>query len=52
MADAFGEIFIDWQVKDVVSVSFAESGQLRPLTVLKWLKTDLLVNEIVERYYL
>ena len=52
MADTFGEIFIDWQVKDTVSVSFADSTQLKPLTVLRWLKADHLVNEIVEKYYL
>ena len=51
LADMFGEIFIDWQVKDTVAVSFADH-QLKPLIVMKWLKMDHLVGETVERYHL
>lgn len=51
LADNFGEVYIDWQIKDSVSISFAEY-RLGPLILLQFLKNEFLVKEIVERYSL
>ena len=52
LADKFGEIIIDWQVKDTVAVSFAEHKELLPLAVYSFLRAEFLVRETVERFKL
>jgi len=51
LADVFGEIFIDWQVKETVCVSFADH-QIKPLSVLRYMKMEPLFKETVQSFSL
>ena len=51
MADLFGEIFIDWQVRHTVSISFADE-HIQLLSVLHFLKLDRLVKETIQSFRL